>query len=369
MTIHSTLFMRAARGLPVSRTPVWFMRQAGRVLPEYRAVRGVLSLLEICKRPDVCTEVTLQPVRRFGVDAAILFADIMHPLIGAGVSLDIADGIGPVIHHPIATMKDVESLRTLDPIETLPYVLETIGLVKSDLGDKTPLIGFSGAPFTLAAYLIEGKSSRDFAKTKAMMFGAPDVWHALMDRLADIVIAYLAAQRNAGVDALQLFDSWVGCLSPTDYQHFVQPYTRRIFAKLQGLGAPLIHFGVNTATLLPDMRRDGADVIGVDWRIALDDAWAIIGAGTSIQGNLDPAALLGSRETIVRKVNSVLHRAGHRPGHIFNLGHGLLPQTPIDSVETVIETVHRYATAHVPSAADLRIEEAELVSAGDTAKW
>jgi uroporphyrinogen decarboxylase len=345
MTTHSTLFMRAARGLPVSRTPVWFMRQAGRVLPEYRAVRGVLSLLEICKRPDVCAEVTLQPVRRFGVDAAILFADIMHPLIGAGVSLDICDGVGPVIHHPVSTLKDVQAIRELEPIADLPYVLETIGLVKSDLGDGTPLIGFSGAPFTLAAYLIEGRSSRDFARTKAMMFSAPDIWHALMDRLSGVVINYLAAQRSAGADALQLFDSWVGCLSPSEYQQFVQPYTRRIFGKLQALGAPLIHFGVNTSMLLSDMRHDGADVIGVDWRIPLDDAWAVIGSGTSIQGNLDPAALLGSPDFIVRKVNSVLHRAGHRNGHIFNLGHGLLPQTPLDSVELVIETVHRYASA------------------------
>ena len=360
MTTHSTLFMRAARGLPVSRTPVWFMRQAGRVLPEYRAVRGVLSLLDICKRPDVCAEVTLQPVRRFGVDAAILFADIMHPLIGAGVSLDIADGLGPVIHHPVATMKDVEAIRRLDPIADLPYVLETIGLVKSDLGNITPLIGFSGAPFTLAAYLIEGKSSRDFARTKAMMFGAPDIWHALMDRLADNVIAYLAAQRGAGADALQLFDSWVGCLSPSDYQEFVQPYTRRIFARLQGVGAPLIHFGVNTAMLLGDMRHDGADVIGVDWRIPLDDAWSLIGTGTSIQGNLDPTVLLGSRDIIVRKVTSVLHRAGHRNGHIFNLGHGLLPQTPIESVELVIETVHKYASSHLAPVAD----EPEVAVAG-----
>jgi uroporphyrinogen decarboxylase len=378
MTTHSTLFMRAARGLPVSRTPVWFMRQAGRVLPEYRAVRGVLSLLEICKRPDVCAEVTLQPVRRFGVDAAILFADIMHPLIGAGVSLDITDGVGPVIHNPISTMKDVLALRDLDPIAHLPYVLETIGLVKSDLGDATPLIGFSGAPFTLAAYLIEGRSSRDFARTKTMMFSAPDVWHALMDRLSGIVINYLAAQRSAGVDALQLFDSWVGCLSPSDYQQFVQPYTRRIFGKLQALGAPLIHFGVNTSMLLSEMRHDGADVIGVDWRIPLDDAWAVIGSGTSIQGNLDPAALLGSSDFIVRKVNSVLHRAGHRNGHIFNLGHGLLPQTPLESVELVIETVRRYAASHV---ADSRYDEkqiprvarddgtGELVAAGGRSAW
>jgi len=369
MTINSTLFMRAARGLPVERTPVWFMRQAGRVLPEYRAVRSVLSLLEICRRPDVCTEVTLQPVRRFGVDAAILFADIMHPLIGAGVDLDIADGVGPVIQHPVTTMDDVLRLRELNPMEDLPYVLETIGLIKAELGDRTPLIGFSGAPFTLAAYLIEGRSSREFSKTKELMFSAPSLWHALMGRLTDIVIAYLGAQRGAGADALQLFDSWVGCLSPSAYQHFVQPYTRKIFSRLQTLGAPLIHFGVNTATLLPDMKHDGADVIGVDWRVPLDDAWATIGSGLSIQGNLDPAVLLGAPELIRREVEDVLHRAGHRNGHIFNLGHGLLPQTPIAAVERAIETVHKYSAAHTPPPPHEGSGEHELAGTGGSPAW
>ena len=345
MTIESTLFMRAARGLPVSRTPVWFMRQAGRVLPEYRAVRQALSLIEICKRPDVCAEVTLQPVRRFGVDAAILFADIMHPLIGAGVDLDIVEGVGPVIASPVRTMADVQRLGYLVPALHLPYVLETIGLLKTDLGTRTPLIGFSGAPFTLAAYLIEGKSSRDFARTKAMMFGAPDVWHALMQRLTDMVIVYMASQRVAGVDALQVFDSWVGCLSPADYRRYVQPYMRRIFTELRGLGAPLIHFGVNTATLLDDMKRDGATVIGVDWRIPLDVAWSTIGPRLSIQGNLDPTVLLGGSDVITRDVTDVLDRAAGRPGHIFNLGHGLLPQTPIDAPQRVVDCVHEYFAA------------------------
>lgn len=345
MTIESTLFMRAARGLPVPRTPVWFMRQAGRVLPEYRAVRQSLSLIEICKHPDVCAEVTLQPVRRFGVDAAILFADIMHPLIGAGVDLDIVEGVGPVIASPVRTMTDARCLGYLVPEMDLPYVLETIRLLKADLGGRTPLIGFSGAPFTLAAYLIEGKSSRDFARTKAMMFGAPDVWHTLMGRLTDMVIAYLLSQRTAGVDAVQVFDSWVGCLSPSDYRRYVQPYMRRIFTELQSLDVPLIHFGVNTATLLDDMKCDGATVIGVDWRIPLDTAWSTIGPRLSIQGNLDPTVLLGGLDVIKRDVSDVLDRAAGRPGHIFNLGHGLLPQTPIDAPQQVIDCIHEYFAA------------------------
>ena len=345
MTIESTLFMRAARGLPVSRTPVWFMRQAGRVLPEYRAVRQALSLIEICKRPDVCAEVTLQPVRRFGVDAAILFADIMHPLIGAGVDLDIVEGVGPVIASPVRTMADVMGLGNLAPALDLPYVLETIRILKAGLGERTPLIGFSGAPFTLAAYLIEGKSSRDFARTKAMMLGASDVWHALMERLTTMVIVYLASQRAAGIDAMQVFDSWVGCLSPSQYRRYVQPYTRRIFTELRSLGAPMIHFGVNTATLLDEMKRDGASVIGVDWRIPLDVAWSTIGPRLSIQGNLDPATLLGGPDAIRREVTDVLDRAAGRPGHIFNLGHGLLPQTPIDAPQQVVDCIHEYFAA------------------------
>ena len=360
MTIESTPFMRAARALPVDRTPVWFMRQAGRVLPEYRAVRDVLSLLEIGRRPDVCTEVTLQPVRRWGVDAAILFADIMHPLIGAGVELDIVDGVGPVILNPIASMADVERLHPLVPELDLPYVLETIKLLHADLGERTPLIGFSGAPFTLAAYLIEGKSSRDFARTKTMMYRAPAVWHGLMQRLTAMVIAYLSSQRAAGVDAIQLFDTWAGCLSPSDYRGYVRPYTQRIFRELSPLGVPLIHFGVNTAALLPMMARDGADVISVDWRIDLDVAWTAVGRGLAIQGNLDPAVLLGPSSIIDRAVNEILDRAGGRPGHIFNLGHGLLPQTPLGSVDRVIDCVRDYAII-----AERDAEEAFLAAAGE----
>ncbi len=342
MSIQSTAFMRAAHAKPVERTPVWFMRQAGRVLPEYRAVRGELSLLDICKRPDVCTEVTLQPVRRFDVDAAILFADIMHPLVGAGVDLDIVDGVGPVIREPVRTAADVARLRPLEPETDLPYVLETIRMLKVELGDSKPLIGFAGAPFTLAAYLIEGKSSRDFARTKALMYGAPDVWHELMVRLTDMVVSFLRAERAAGVDVIQVFDSWVGCLSSSDYREYVQPHSRRIFSELSTLGAPLIHFGVNTAMLLGDMKDDGANIIGCDWRIPLDHAWDIIGPTKCIQGNLDPTVLLGPPAVIRRAVNAVLARAAGRPGHIFNLGHGLMPQTPVDNVQIAVDCVRAY---------------------------
>lgn len=345
MTTDSTRFMRAARRQPVDRAPVWFMRQAGRVLPEYRLIRGTLSLMDICRSPDLCAEVTLQPVRRFRVDAAILFADIMHPLFGVGIDLEIVDGVGPVIREPVRSAADLPRLRTLMPEADLPFVLDTIRLLKAELGDATPLIGFAGAPFTLAAYLIEGKSSRDFAKTKAVMYSAPELWRSIMERLTGMVIAFMAAQRRAGVDALQLFDSWVGCLSPSDYRRYVQPYTRMIFKSLGTSGVPLIHFGVNTATLLPHMASDGASVIGVDWRVPLDDAWEIVGPSKAVQGNLDPAVLLGSPEVIDREVTDVLRRANGRAGHIFNLGHGLLPTTPISGVERALESLRRYDAA------------------------
>ena len=339
MSIESTRLVRALRLQPVDQTPVWFMRQAGRVLPEYRAVRANLSLLDICRRPDLCAEVTLQPVRRFELDAAILFADIMHPLVGVGVDLDIVDGVGPVIKTPVRSQREIDALRPLLPERDLPFVSTTIRLLKSELGDRTPLISFSGAPFTLASYLIEGKATRDFIRTKSMMYSAPALWHELMRRLTDMVVAYLRAQRLAGADVLQLFDSWVGCLSPNDYQRFVRPYVRRIFGELAHCGVPLIHFGVNTATLLQAMKDDGASAIGVDWRIPLDEAWAIISPRKAIQGNLDPTILFGAAEVIEREVDDVLQRAGGRPGHVFNLGHGLLPSTPLEGVQRAIDRV------------------------------
>ena len=350
-TIDNSLFMRAARRLPVERTPLWFMRQAGRALPEYRAVRARLSLLDITRQPELCAKVTLQPVHRFGVDAAILFADIMHPLIGAGVDLDIVDGVGPVIHHPVRSAADVAALRPVVPERDLPYVLETIGILQRELGGRTPLIGFSGAPFTLASYLIEGKSSRDFTRTKTMMYGEPSTWAALMEHLTEMVVVYLRAQLAAGVDAVQLFDSWVGCLSPREYATFVQPYSRRVFAALAETGAPLIHFGVNTSTLLDQMRGDGGTVIGVDWRLPLDVAWTVLGDGVGIQGNLSPATLFAPPAVVRREVHDVLDRAGGRPGHIFNLGHGLLPNTPLDGVYAAVDAVHTYA-GHAATTAE-----------------
>ena len=353
-SIESTRLMSALRRQAVDRTPVWFMRQAGRVLPEYRAVRADRTLLDICRLPDLCAEVTLQPVRRFEVDAAILFADIMHPLIGVGVDLDIVDGVGPVIKTPVRSKKEVDALRPLVPEADLAFVFETIRILKSELGDRVPLIGFAGAPFTLASYLIEGKASRDFIRTKTMMYTAPVLWHELMERLTQMVVAYLQDQHAAGADALQLFDSWVGALSPADYRRYVQPYVRMIFAELAPSGAPLIHFGVNTATLLSSMKDDGASVIGVDWRIPLDDAWAIIGADKAIQGNLDPTVLFGDADVIEREVNDVLMRADGRPGHVFNLGHGLLPSTPLEGVERAIECVRAFPAVQEPDLTPMR---------------
>ncbi len=315
------------------------MRQAGRILPEYRAIRKHWTLVEICRPPELCAEVTLQPVARLAVDAAILFSDIMLPLIGVGIDLEIVDEVGPVIREPIRSAAGLERLRALEPLADIPYVLESIRLIKRQLGDSLPLIGFSGAPFTLAAYLIEGRPTRDFLQVKSMMFGAPELWHELMGRLTDIVIEYLRAQVDAGVDTLQLFDSWVGCLGPQDYVAFVQPYARRIFEALRPSGIPLIHFGTNTATLLPFMKDDGGTIIGVDWHIPLDEAWDIVGHELGVQGNLDPAVLFAPPDYIRNRIDYVLERAGGRPGHIFNLGHGLHPKTPLDNVQRAVEYV------------------------------
>jgi uroporphyrinogen decarboxylase len=338
--LHTDRFLKACRREPVDRTPVWFMRQAGRSLPEYRALRSRYSFLEIGRQPELTAEVTLQPVRRLGVDAAILFADIMTPLIAVGVDLDIVENVGPVINQPVREPRDLQALRPLVAEQDLPFVLEAIRLLKRELADRLPLIGFAGAPFTLASYLIEGKSSRTFAKTKALMYRAPELWHALLDRLTAITATYLHAQIDAGVDAVQLFDSWLGCLSPRDYQTYVRPSTQRLLGSLRERGVPLIHFGTDTATLLDQMKDDGAAVIGVDWRIPLDVAWATIGDDLAIQGNLDPAALLGPWELVAEQARDVLRRAAGRPGHIFNLGHGIYPDTPLDTIARLVEFVH-----------------------------
>jgi uroporphyrinogen decarboxylase len=315
------------------------MRQAGRVLPEYRAMRERWSLIDICRAPELCAEVTLQPMRRMPLDAAVMFADIMLPLVGVGIDLELVDNVGPVIRRPIRDAAGVATLRAIEPATDVPFVLDTISIVKRELGPERALIGFSGAPFTLASYLIEGRPSREFGLTKTLMYAEPRLWHELMERLTSIMIAYLRAQVTAGIDALQLFDSWVGALSPQDYAEYVEPYSRRIFAALAPAGLPMIHFGTNTAGLLDQMKGDGATVIGVDWRVPIDEAWARVGFHLAIQGNLDPAALLAPRAVMEAKAFDVLRRAGGRPGHIFNLGHGLLPSTPLDTVIRLVDFV------------------------------
>jgi uroporphyrinogen decarboxylase len=330
------LFLRACRREPVERTPVWFMRQAGRYMPEYRKLREGRTLLQICATPELAAEVTRQPLR-LGVDAAILFADILLPLEPMGASFEFAKGEGPVIHEPIASREQIDRLRVIDPEESLPHVLAAVRLLKRDL--TVPLIGFAGAPFTLASYLVEGGKSANFAKTKKLMFGAPDAWRALMEKLAEVVRRYLLAQIAAGADAVQLFDSWVGDLSPADYLEYVQPHVRRILVDVEKTGVPVIHFGTGTASLLEAMRDAGGTVMGVDFCTPLDDAWRRVGHDRAVQGNMDPCALLATREIAIKHAQRVLDAAGERPGHVFNLGHGILPETPVDHVRAVVEYV------------------------------
>ncbi len=318
------LLVRAARREPVERTPVWFMRQAGRSLPEYRAIREKHSFWEVAHTPELCAEVTLQPVRRHGVDAAVMFADIMTPVLGMGLDVDLVEGVGPVIAEPVRTLADVERLRVPDPDEAFAPLLEAIRMVRGELTSEQAVVGFCGGPFTVAGYLVEGKPSREFATVKSLMYSEPDVWRALMEKLADCFAGYVAAQARAGANVVQLFDSWVGALSPTDYEEFVAPWSARILAAVD---VPTIHFGTGASTLLPAMARAGGDVIGLDWRIALDDGWAVVGEERGVQGNLDPAVLLGPWERVEASARDVLARAGGRPGHIFNLGHGVLPRT------------------------------------------
>jgi len=335
-------FLRACQRLPVDAPPVWFMRQAGRYMPEYRALREKYSLLEICYQPELAAEVTLQPVRALGVDAAILFADILLPAIPLGVGLEFARGEGPILHNPIRTLEDVRNLRPVDPNADLGYVLQAIRILRGELKD-TPLIGFCGAPFTVAAYMVEGGSSRDFLKTKTLMYSDPRTWHALMDRLAGVLSDYLLAQIRAGAQAVQVFDSWVGALSPGDYSEFVQPYSRRVLQAAQAAGVAVIHFGTGTATLLPAMKAAGGTVLGLDWRIPLDEGWKLVGHDVGVQGNLDPAVLFAPLPEIKKRVEDILRRAAGRPGHIFNLGHGILPNTPVEHVRAVVEMVHAHA--------------------------
>jgi len=330
--------LRALRRLAVDRTPVWFMRQAGRSLPEYRERRGDADILETCRRPDEVVELTLQPLRRMPLDAAILFSDIMVPLHAIGVPIRVEAGRGPVLEAPIRDGAGLSKLRALEPETDEPYVLEAIRLLVKEL--EVPLIGFAGGPFTLASYLIEGGPSRTFARTKALLYTEPDVFARLLRVLADIVVAHLLAQVDAGVHAVQVFDSWVGALDRDDYRRFVQPEMSRVFGGIAGTGVPAIHFGVGTGHLLDLMREAGGDAVGVDHRLPLDDAWTTIGHDRAIQGNLDPAALLGPWEVVQRKARDVLARAVGRDGHVFNLGHGVLPDTRVEHLQRLVDLVH-----------------------------
>ncbi|MEV7190381.1 uroporphyrinogen decarboxylase [Streptomyces sp. NPDC093510] len=335
---YDSPFMKACRREAVPHTPVWFMRQAGRSLPEYRKVREGTAMLESCMRPDLVTEITLQPVRRHNVDAAIYFSDIVVPLKAIGVDLDIKPGVGPVVENPIRSRADLAQLRDLTP-EDVHYVTEAMGMLTAELG-STPLIGFAGAPFTLASYLVEGGPSRNHEHTKALMYGDPQLWADLLDRLAEITAAFLKVQIEAGASAVQLFDSWVGALSPADYRRSVMPASAKVFDAVSSYGVPRIHFGVGTGELLGLMGEAGADVVGADWRVPLDEAARRVGPGKAIQGNLDPAVLFSTREAVETKTDEVLAAAKGLEGHIFNLGHGVLPSTDPEALTRLVEYVH-----------------------------
>lgn len=343
-TLADSCFLRACRGLPTDRTPVWFMRQAGRALPEYHRARGGTTLLEAVQQPDLVTELTLQPVRRYGVDAAVLFSDIVVPLRAAGLGVDIVAGTGPVIEHPIRERADLARLRPPDG-EDLAHVTAAIRRLVDEL--DVPLIGFVGAPFTLASYLVEGGPSRHHLRTKAMMLGNEALWRDLLERLADVAIASLRHQVAAGAGAVQLFDSWAGCLSPDHYRRYAVPASRRVLAAVAETGVPAIHFGVGTGELLEDMAV-GADVVGIDWRVPLDAARARLGPGVAVQGNLDPAACLAPWEMVAAEARAVLAANAGRPGHVFNLGHGVLPETDPAILQRLVDLVHREGRSAEP---------------------
>jgi uroporphyrinogen decarboxylase len=342
--VPEPLLTRACRREAVERTPVWFMRQAGRSLPEYREIRSRYTLFEVCRQPELCAEVTLQPVRAHGVDAAVMFADIMLPVLGMGIELELVENVGPVIERPVTTMADVERLAVPEPEESVPFILEAVRLVREELPAEQAVIGFAGGPFTVAGYLIEGKPTRDFLRTKGCMYGAPAVWHALMEKLADTFTAYLLGQVDAGADVIQLFDSWVGALSVEDYREFVAPYSARILAALE---VPTIHFGTGTAHLLEDIAAAGGDVIGLDWRIPIERGWTLVGEDRGVQGNLEPALLLGPWERAEAAATRILTAVGGRRGHVFNLGHGVLPATDPADLRRLVELVHERTAVEV----------------------
>jgi uroporphyrinogen decarboxylase len=338
-------FLLAARRQQVDRTPVWLMRQAGRSLPEYRKLRERWTLVDIVAQPDLCAEVTLQPVRRLGVDAAVMFADIMLPLRGMGVDFELVESIGPVIERPVRTPADVDALRKPEGEEAAPQVIEAVRRVVAE--SPVPVICFCGAPFTLASYLIEGRPSRDFSLAKRFMFSEPAAFDRLLGKLATVMARYLAAQVAAGANAIQVFDSWVGALAVEDYETRVAPHTRSIFEATAGLGVPRVHFGTVTSGLLESIAATGPDVVSLDWRVPLDLGWGRVGFDRGVQGNLDPAVLLGPADLVRERARDVLRRAGGRPGHIFNLGHGVLPETPLENLHALIEAVHEGVPAAV----------------------
>jgi uroporphyrinogen decarboxylase len=336
-------FLKACRREKAGFTTVWLMRQAGRYMKEYMAIREKHSFLEMCRNPALACEVTLQPIKAFDLDAAIIFADILLPLDGMGINLEFTKGEGPSISNPVRTRKDIDAVKVIKPEQDVPYLLEAIKMVKAELNGKVPLIGFSGAPFTLASYIIEGEGSKNYINTKKLMYSDPEGWKILMDKISEVVIVYLEAQIAAGAQVVQLFDSWVGCLGPDDFKRFALPYTKRIIETVSKKGVPVINFGTNTGTYLDLVTQGGGDVIGVDWKVRLDDAWKTIGYNKAIQGNLDPVVLFGPVSEIRKRVKEIIDMAEGRPGHIFNLGHGIILGTPVDNVRAVIDAVHEFS--------------------------
>jgi len=332
-------FLRACRMEEVDLTPVWLMRQAGRYLKDYRKLRAKYSFIETCKNPELAVEITLQPLRYFELDAAIIFADILLPLEGMGIDFEFTKDDGPHIKNPIRSREEVEKIREIDPLEDVAYLMEAIRLARKELDGRVPLIGFAGAPFTLASYIIEGGGSKNYILTKSMMYREPETWHLLMEKLTDTVARYLNAQIEAGVQAVQVFDSWVGCLSPGDYFDYVLPHQKRLMSALDR-SVPHIHFAYNASHLLPLLYEAGGNVIGLDWRIEIDRAWQLLEYKCAVQGNLDPVALFGSQGYIKTRVHDILTRVAGRNGHIFNLGHGILPTTPVDNVKFMVDLVH-----------------------------
>ncbi len=342
LNLHNSRFLKACRREPVDTTPVWLMRQAGRYMAEYQALRQKYSILEIIKTPELAVEVTMQPLKAFNLDAAIIFADILPLLEGMGLNLEFIKGEGPVIHNPIRAPGDIDALQGPDPRESLAFTLNAVALARKELPGSVPLIGFSGAPFTLASYAIEGGSSRNYILTKTLMYEHPQAWHKLMDKLAWTVGEYLYAQAEAGAQALQLFDSWVGALAPVDYAEFVLPYVKQAIGRAREAGVPVIHFSTNTTSMLDLIQHAGSDVVSVDWRIDLQKAWQILGSEVALQGNLDPVTLFAPLPILKERVAAILDQVKDHPGFIFNLGHGILPQTPVEHVAALVDFVHAY---------------------------